>query len=140
MTDEECARLILETVPKAMRVIRTEMRKSGSDEFTIPQLRILAKISRAPSSNSELAEWMGVRAPTMSKMIDKLVKRGHVTRKANSPDRRQVILKCTKKGMDRANEIRGVVQKMLADKIAGLSAEKRDSLTGGLSVLKELFV
>ena len=140
MNNEDCSKLLLEVVPKTMRTIRSEMRRVGGDEFTIPQLRILARISRESGSNSELAEWMGVRAPTMSKMIDKLVKRGLVTRKTNGPDRRQVILKCTKKGMDRAAEIRGVVQKMLTEKISQLPATKRDSLSASLLILKEVFL
>ncbi len=137
MKNEERSKLLLEVIPRTMRMVRTEMRRLAGDEFTVPQYRVLSKLTRGPCSNGELADWMGVSAPTMSKMIDKLVKRGYVARKMEGSDRRQVVLTCTKKGTDRAQKIRGTVQNTFSERIALLSEDQRRELTAGLLVLKE---
>src|SRR6185437_3857946 len=82
MTDLDHSKLFLEIIPRTMRMVRTEIRKIAGDEFTTPQYRLLSKITRNVCSNQELADWMGVAAPTMSKMVDKLVERGLVRRSA----------------------------------------------------------
>lgn len=140
MDSEECSQLLLETVPEVMRAMRAEMWKADAGEFTIPQLRILAKLSREPGhSNKDLSEWMGVRAATMSKMIDKLVKRTYVRRETLGSDRRQTLLRCTVKGRNRALEIRKNVHKALAVRVSSISEEKRQKLAECLQTLKELF-
>ena len=45
-------------------------------QLTIAQLRILAKLNQALFTVSEMAEWQGVSAPAMSKMVGILEKRG----------------------------------------------------------------
>jgi DNA-binding MarR family transcriptional regulator len=141
MTDLEHAKLFLETIPRTMRSVRSEIRKAAGNEFTTPQFRLLAKISRDSSTNQELAEWMGVSAPTMSKMVDKLVERGLVSRQTepDSTDRRRIFIRATSRGAQRSNEIRGIVQQGFSQRINGLSAAKKRELLAGLKVLKELF-
>jgi len=136
---EDCSKLLLEVVPRTMRLIRAEMRSFAAGDFTIPQFRVLGRLARQPSSNNDLAEWMGVRAPTMTKMIDKLVTRGFVQRKVVGTDRRQVLLSCTKKGLSRTRAIRNSVQSKLAVNIRSLTEKERAELTAGLLVLEELF-
>lgn len=140
MESFELARLILETVPQSMRTIRNEMRKSSKDVLTVPQFRVLNRLSKNPHTNGDLAEWMGVSAPSMSRMVELLVKRGLIRRKQSGPDRRQLALTCTQKGMDMTSQIRESVQKSLTQKLSLLSADDVRALECGLRILKGMLV
>lgn len=138
------AKVILEVVPPVMRTIKVQMRSMGGgtgvDTLTVPQFRVLNKLARGSMSNQELSAWLGVSAPTMSKIVDNLVLRKLVTRKTERSDRRQVTVECTQGGLELAQSIRGSVQKQLARKIALLSQSQLSSLETGLLVLKETFL
>jgi len=143
MTDLDHSKLFLEIIPRTMRMVRTEIRKIAGDEFTTPQYRLLSKITRNVCSNQELADWMGVAAPTMSKMVDKLVERGLVRRSAERDvsdseiDRRKIAIYPTPRGLARTNEVRGAVQQIFARRIAKLPTSRKRELLAGLNVLKE---
>jgi DNA-binding MarR family transcriptional regulator len=138
------AKVILEVVPPVMRTIKAQMREMGSrggtETLTVPQFRVLNKLARMSMSNQQLSVWMGVSAPTMSKIVDNLVARRLVTRKSERSDRRQVIVECTVLGLALSQSIRGSVQKKLARKISVLSQSQLSSLETGLLVLKETFL
>ena len=139
MSDVECAKLLLETVPRSMRSIRTEMRLFAKLDLTVPQFRILLRLFRQPCTNRELAEWLGVSAPTTSRMLSTLEKRKLIQRIQTAQDARQVTLSLTPKGLKRFMEIRGAAQSSFAKKISTLSELKKMALYGGLAVLGELF-
>src|SRR5690348_16166223 len=103
--DHEYAKAILSIIPPVMRFIRTEMRIAAKSELTVPQFRILAKLSISKATNSDLAEWMGVSAPTMTRMVDPLVQRQFVTRETGSEDRRQINLELTASGQALFNKV-----------------------------------
>ena len=138
MKELEQSHRLLEIIPQLMRMIRTEMRKTASDDMTVPQFRILLKISKEPHSNRELADWMGVSAPTMSKLVDRLVERKLIERSETSSDRRQISLVATPEGKKRAMHARGLVQQVFEKKISQLSTQKKRDLSNGLTALQEL--
>ena len=119
MSDLTLSKLFLDAVPLAMRSIRTEMRGIASTGLTTPQFRVIARLSKGTATNGELAEWMGVSAPTMSRMVDTLVRRELVVRKAESADRREVKLILSQKGAVVFRRSRGKVQKVFARRISG---------------------
>ncbi|MGZ3708376.1 MAG: MarR family winged helix-turn-helix transcriptional regulator [Bdellovibrionota bacterium] len=125
-----------------MRLIRTEVRRIARDEFTTPQYRLLLKISREPCSVRELADWMGVAMPTISKMVNVLVKRGLAARGENPAvaDRRQILVSPTPKGREKVGRIQVEVQKALQSSLSRLPAPRRKALFSGLQVLRELFL
>jgi DNA-binding MarR family transcriptional regulator len=140
MNTDDQAKLLLEVIPRMMRVIRGRMRLAGKDLLTVPQFRVLIRLSKEPQSNQELASWMGVSPPTMSKTIDKLVRRGLLRRKAALTDRRQITIECTPKGVKLALKVRGIVQRDLAGGLSALPETKRAALVAGLHVIRETFL
>jgi DNA-binding MarR family transcriptional regulator len=61
------------------------------EEVTLTQYRSLVVMaSRGPQGVAALAEAVGVTSPTASRMCDRLVKKGLVTRRIDRRDRRQV--------------------------------------------------
>jgi len=100
------------------------------------QSQILDHLDEVQSvSLGTLAEHMGVTAGTMSIGIDRLVKRGYVTRTPDIADRRRVHLRLTAAGA-RVCEAHSVLDPELVDAmIAALPASDRDRALEGLALL-----
>ena len=67
-------------------------------ELTMPQLRVLALLSRGPSRMSEVAAFLGVGLSSATGMVDRLLIRGLVGRSHDKADRRVVICRLTDAG------------------------------------------
>ncbi len=141
MKSDECAKLILEVLPKTMLFVRSEMRDCAKSKsaLTVPQFRVLVRLSQADATNAEIAEWMGVSAPTMTRMIDQLARRKLVNRITQVQDRRQVKLSMTDSGKDLFEYIREDMRGRMTLKIDVLTEVQRKTLVKGLNVLSEIF-
>lgn len=141
MSESNSAKLLLETIPLTMRSIRMEMRDVAGKEFTVPQYRLLMRVSREPGSNQDLADWMGVKPPTMSRMVDALVERGLLTREARiaGRDRRLIEIRATEQGRSKAEKVRSVVLKRFEKQILAMSKVEKKELVAGLTLLKKHF-
>lgn len=137
--NEDNAKLILDTVPPVMRNIREEMRSVARGKFTVPQFRILNKLRKGAQTNSALAEWMGVTAPTMSRMIEPLESKQYIVREYNPNDRRSQTLTLSASGKREAERIRRQAQERFAAMAETLTAEESHTLANGLKVLAKLF-
>ncbi len=136
----ECARDILDTVPMVMQVMRTTMRSAAKEQLTVPQFRVLVKLGKGCCSNTELAEWIGNSEAAMSRMVDGLVKKGLVTRDAESRDRRQVKLSLTPKGRSEYTKIREKGAQELSHHLDALSPREKNELKQGLALLRKVFL
>src|ERR1700751_3071817 len=136
MNDQDLAKNILEITPRIIRFIRGEMRKHAEDELTVPQFRVLMKLAREPNcTHQEVAEWMGITAPTLTRMIDTLEKRKLVKRVKDKNDLRKTTLIATALGEKLRQESRGDVQIQLAEKMKDLSADEKKKISDGFAVL-----
>ncbi len=83
----------------------------------------------------ELADHMGVTPSTMSLNIDRLERRGYVTRERDTADRRRVLLKRTAAGT-RVSEAQSVLDPQLVRSLlAELPAAERQQAIAGLELL-----
>ena len=134
------AKQILEVTPKMMDFIRAGMRNQAVDQLTVPQFRVLAKINRAQAiSQKEVADWMGITAATLTRMIDTLSERGLVKRNSDQRDRRQTLLTVTTSGKKQVEHYRERVEAQLVSKIAQLDTTTVDQLKTGIKLLEKLF-
>jgi DNA-binding MarR family transcriptional regulator len=141
-SEELLAKHFLQTIPDAMRIIRTQIRQLAKTELTVPQLRILALLSEENQqhpTNSTLAELLGMSAPCASRMVDYLVKQGLIKRVRNCRDRREVNLKLTPKGVTKFNSIKLKAQEHFNQQFDKLSSERRLALKNGLEVIDQIF-
>ena len=98
----ECAREVLDAVPIVMRVIRSELRKYGAREMSVPQYRTLGFVYRNEGASlSELAEHVGLTLSTMSTLVDGLAAHGLVNRREDREDHRRMTLTLTELGRNR---------------------------------------
>ena len=130
----------METVPPVMRAIRDEVRRQGAPHFSIPQLRTLAFLHRRPGAClSHLAEHLGVSRPTASNLVERLLRRGMLTRATDPQERRRVILTLTPLGARHFQQARQSAQTRMATVLAGQSPTTLHRITEGMSLLDKTF-
>lgn len=85
----------------------------------------------------ELARHMGVTASTMSLMVDRLERGGHVTRERSKEDGRRVVLRLTPAGV-RIKRQQNVLEPGLVEAVlARLDDDRRKEALRGLELLAE---
>ena len=139
-TLDTCARELLEVMPLVMQDLRLIMRGQSAPELRVPELRTLAYLSHNPGSNlTDLAEYIGVSLPSMSKLVDALSSRGHLERATDTDDRRRVRLRLTEDGYALLSAAREAVKAAFARKLTRLAPREIESVTAALRLLHRLF-
>lgn len=92
------AKLIMETAPVLMRKMRHRIMEASQGQLTLSQYRILSHIARGENSITAIAQSLGVTQPSMSKMIETLIKLKLIMKKESIVDKRRTVLKLTKLG------------------------------------------
>lgn len=100
-------------------------------DLSLPQYRVLALLGDGSTASSVLARRLAVSPPTVTAVVDGLVARGLVERRADPQDRRRLTLLLTRDGKrllaaaDAAGEAR-------LDEIAGFLDDPPAALAAGL--------
>jgi MarR family transcriptional regulator for hemolysin len=137
---DACARELLEVMPLVMQDLRQTMRSHSAADLRVPELRSLAFLRHSPGSNlTDLAEYIGVSLPSMSKLVDALSSRGLIDRQADPADRRRVRLQLTPEGASVLARAREAVKARFAARLARLGEEDIALVTAGMALLRELF-
>jgi DNA-binding MarR family transcriptional regulator len=137
---DECAREVLEVVPLIMWAIRAQMRSHRTRDLTVVQFRALAFLGRNKGASlSDLAEHIGLTRPSASKLVDGLVGRRMVSRKADSVDRRRIRLTLTEKGASSLQAARGAAQAALAARLGALTSGEQATIWQAMRALHSLF-
>ena len=136
---EACARELLDVVPVVMRVIRQHLIRHPSG-LSVPKFRTLCYVSGAKDSSlSAVADYIGLSAPAMSRLVDGLVEVGMMRRAASDDDRRHVKLSVTARGEAAVREARGLAQAELAEAVSGLKPRQRADVVQALRLLRGVF-
>ncbi len=117
------AKMWMDLAPLLMRRMRQNVMESSVSTLTMPQYRILANINRGLNSIGAIAEHHGVAQPSMSKMINLMVKRGLIIRKTLATDKRQSVLSLSKKGEQLFFKVRALAQRRFSEKLLKLSTD-----------------
>jgi DNA-binding MarR family transcriptional regulator len=137
---DACVRDLMETAPQIVQSIRVEMRRSRGSDLSIPQFRTLRFIqSNVDSSLSSLADHLGLTLPSVSKLVDGLVKQGLVIRQESTSDRRCLALVLTPAGESIVNSARASAQASLAKTLGCLSADELVTVHRAIELLHPLF-
>jgi DNA-binding MarR family transcriptional regulator len=138
---ETCAHELMETAPQIVQAIRVEMRQGRGAELSIPQFRTLRFLQRNPISTlSSLADHLGLTLPSVSKLVDGLVKQSLVSRQEAASDRRCLALILTPGGEAIVNAARASAQANLAKTLAGLAEPELETIQRAMELLHPLFV
>lgn len=105
---------------------------------TGPQWRVLGNLRERPgATQATLAADLEVEAITTGRMIDRLQKAGLVERRADPADRRAWRLYLTPAGEELLQRLRGTVDEVMAEVLAGFAPADVQSLIGLLGRLRE---
>ncbi len=137
---EECAREVLDGVPVAMRTIRAQLRRHSDSSLSVPQFRTLLFINRHKGTSiSEAADHIGLTLPSMSTLIDGLVTRNYVLRRAHEDDRRRMTLTLTERGDTALRSARAGAQAYLTERLKPLPEAQRVTVVKAMRILKQVF-
>lgn len=87
-------------------------KRAGSKEITLQQfnvLRVLRGQFPKPVTNSLLKDRLLTQTPDISRLVDRIVNKGLVSRDKNKLDKRAVDLLITKRGLDLLDEIESLM-------------------------------
>lgn len=130
----------METIPMVMRYIRGELRRSGGPLPSVPQMRTLVFLSFYPRSTlAGVAGHLGVTPPTASAIVNRLVKRGWVSRTGHPRERRCVVLTLTRSGSRQLRHVRHAACNLVMKVLANRPATELKRIKGGVSSLGEVF-
>ncbi|MGC4044451.1 MAG: MarR family transcriptional regulator [Armatimonas sp.] len=113
---------------------------AGLDRFLsdipVAQRRCLVVLSiKEGATMQQLATRLGAKAPAMSQVIDRLVRRGVVERQTDDMDRRVCRLYLTDSGRSMVQHARGVQDERLRGAIESLRPDLRESVLHGIQAL-----
>ena len=131
---------MLDVMPKAMQVIREEMRQGRGDRLTVPQFRVLANVNRGFCHNKIIGERLGVSEAAISRMVDLLVQDGLIKKTVSKVDRRQSVLSLTAEGSTLYNNIRGDARNRMKQKLENFPSNELETMIEGLEFLKKNLV
>jgi DNA-binding MarR family transcriptional regulator len=132
---------LIERLLENLRVVMQALHAASSRqwlelELTMTQLKTLFTLSCAqPVTVSELAEWLGISAPTASYLVDRLVQAGLVDRREDPADRRRTLVQLTAAGEGLARRLRQGNRDVLVPFLEQLDMEDLEALDRGLAAL-----
>jgi DNA-binding MarR family transcriptional regulator len=129
---------LLKIVPLMMRLVAANMRQTAHSVHPA-HFQLLAMLSKRPRRLSDLAEKQAVSVPTMSNTVTTLEERGWVVRERAADDRRVVEVNITPEGRAIREEVEEEMIDRVARMLAGLPADRREVVRGGLGALREWF-
>jgi DNA-binding MarR family transcriptional regulator len=130
------AALLREAIARVNRRLR-QTRPMG--DVTIAQISALQSLENAGAlTPRELSDVERVRPPTMTRIVGRLEERGLVQRTPHPSDGRQVILAPSPAGRALLDEFRRARDEWLARRLAGLTAEERETLRRAADILNRI--
>jgi DNA-binding MarR family transcriptional regulator len=132
---------LVDAVLSASRVLVAVAARSLADvgeEVTLTQYRSLVVLaSRGPQGVAALAEAVAVSSPTASRMCERLVKKGLVTRRADPRDRRQVRIALSPAGRRLVDAVTARRRAEIEELVASIPAASRGEVVAALRHLTE---
>jgi DNA-binding MarR family transcriptional regulator len=133
---EETAASLHKAAARLLRTLRREDRQTG---ISAPRLSALSAIASAgPMSLAALAAAEEVKAPTMSRIVEGLVRGGLATREADPANRRRVLIAATAEGRSRLEQGRARRVRALADRLRRLAESEQRALQRGAEILERV--
>ena len=135
---EEVGRSLHSNAIHLLRDVRTEDSAMGIGPAQASALSVV--VFGGPLSLNELAEAEQVRPPTMSRVVEALVREGLVRREANRDDRRSIVISSTDKGTKIIHEGRSRREKRLIKLLSQLDPDDVRCLGKASRILSRILV
>ena len=123
----------------AIHLLRRISRDDGADGVTPARLSALSVLVYGGAATvGDLARRQGVSLPTMSRMVEGLVRAGLVNRAEDPRDRRAVRLEVTRRGRELMERGRARRITRLASELSQLDSSELTALEQGVAALERL--
>lgn len=123
----------------AIRLLRMARRHDRETGVSAPRLSALSVlVFGGPMSLAELAAEEQVRAPTMTRTVDALVRDGLVTRDTHATDRRMVRIAATAEGRALLEAGRRRRVELIVERLGRLAESERRALERGVELIERL--
>ncbi len=137
---DQCAQDLLAAVPLVMRFIRRQMRQHREAGLSVPQFRALIFLSvHDDASLSAMAEHLGLSLPAASRLVQLLVSRGLMERRADAGDRRRVSLSLTRHGTKAYRTALTATERALAAALNGLTPQQAGQVSTAMRLIEDVF-
>lgn len=137
MTDP---RTLAEHINRGLRDLVLMLRRvSLGQPITTQQMAVLGSLENGPRRMSDLAAEHGVRLPTMTRQIGRLLRDGLVLRGRYADDARVVTIELTPAGAERLLRARERRIDHLTERLMALSEDERAAIEAALPALTKLF-
>src|SRR5689334_25292409 len=108
-------------------------------DLTLSEINALANLADdRPRTVSELGAAVGTRPTTLTSVLDRLERRGHITRGNRPGDRRAVLIELTPSGQRAATTIRQAIADLEHRALDGLPPDAIAGLRAALQALTEV--
>ena len=121
---------------KLLRLLRRQDDASGLSAPRLSALSVL--VFGGPLSLAELAAAEQVRAPTMSRLVEGLVRDGLVSREPVPGNRRQVRISATEVGRELLEAGRERRVRALVERLETIAASERRALARGVEIMERV--
>lgn len=121
------------TASRALVTVSVRSLAAAEEPVTLPQFRLLMLLEGHGETNLvTLADRLLVNSSTALRMMDRLAKRGLVTRRVNPASRREVLLRLTETGQRIVNEVTARRREEIAAIVVKMPARDRAGLVTAL--------
>jgi DNA-binding MarR family transcriptional regulator len=120
-------------------LIRRVRAVSSSHELSWSQSAVMNRLANdGPATTADLARAEGVKPQSMGTIVAALEGRGFVTRRAHATDGRQFNIELTAEGAEIRRSAKDARHSWLADAIATLTDDERETLLAAGALMKRL--
>jgi DNA-binding MarR family transcriptional regulator len=137
MTKLNISRKYIDTIPLCLGLMKPYISKVCSVEISFPKYRIIGLIISGSSTVSEIAEFMHVSKPAISKLVDSLTSEKYISRHICPKDRRIIYLRATNKGIKKFEKVRQLASEMFLENLEGLNKKEVNDILNALNVLED---
>jgi long-chain acyl-CoA synthetase len=132
----QTARVVATLLPRLNRAFRGQVRPAAG--LSMPQFITLRALRQGALSAGQLAQRFGVSRPTITRMVDGLVKKGLVERHVGLEDRRVALTSLTTQGREMLETTEDRATRAMADLLASMPPDRLARLETALGDLADL--
>lgn len=137
----ERARRVLEAL-RTYRAAETAMRRRTRDSMAMGENELLALryLLRQPdhvARPADLVKYLGITSASVTTMLDRLEKSGHVQRIANEADRRSIHVRATADANTEVRETLGQMHDRMYNAVAGMTPEAAEHVVAFLQRMSD---
>ena len=137
----EVAEGVLEITLLVTRLVTPEVRRLRPKQLSLSHIRALGFLDANPDADlSAVADYVGLTLPSMSTLVDGLVRRGLVARLAAPHDRRRLRLRLTRAGKGALRTALAAAQAVLETRFADLPPGERALVHRAMTRLRPLLM